>query len=61
MNISDNIIAHVVFRVAQLNIIREKHTITIINHTLLSTIRAVIGTLTCMSMVSNSTSDSECY
>ena len=35
--------------------------IRIINHTLLSTIRAVIGTLTCMSMASNSTSDSECY
>ena len=33
----------------------------IINHTLPSTIRAVIGTLTCMSMASNSTSDSECY
>ena len=30
-----------------------------INHTLLSTIRAVIGTLTCTSMASNSTSDSE--
>ena len=35
--------------------------IRIINHTLLSTIRAVISTLTRMSMVSNSTSDSECY
>ena len=33
--------------------------ISIINHTLLSTIRAVIGTLTCTSMASNSTSDSE--
>ena len=32
--------------------------ISIINHTLPSTIRAVIGTLTC---TSNSTSDSECY
>ena len=32
--------------------------ISIINHTLPSTIRAVIGTLTCMSMASNSTSDS---
>ena len=30
---------------------------SIINHTLLSTIRAVIGTLTCTSMVSNSTSN----
>ena len=30
-------------------------------HTLPSTIRAVIGTLTCMRMASNSTSDSECY
>ena len=30
-----------------------------INHTLLSTIRAVIGTLTCMNMASNTTSDSE--
>ncbi len=35
--------------------------ISIINHTLVSTIRAAIGTLTCMSMGSNSTSDSECY
>ena len=35
--------------------------ISIINHTLQSTIRAVISTLTCTSMVSNSTSDSECY
>ena len=34
---------------------------SIINHTLLSKIRAVISTLTCMSTVSNSTSDSECY
>ena len=34
---------------------------SIINHTLPSTIRAVIGTLTCTSMASNSTSDSECY
>ena len=33
----------------------------IINHILLSTIRAVISTLTCTSMASNSTSDSECY
>ena len=32
-----------------------------INHTLQSTIRAVISTLTCTSMASNSTSDSECY
>ena len=32
-----------------------------INHTLPSTIRAVIGTLTYTSMTSNSTSDSECY
>ena len=32
--------------------------ISIINHTLLSTIRAVISTLTCTSMASNSTSDS---
>ena len=32
------------------------------NHTPLSTIiRTIISTLTCMSMVSNSTSDSECY
>ena len=37
------------------------HGISIINHTLQSTIRAVISTLTCTSMVSNSTSDSECY
>ena len=37
------------------------NSISIINHTLLSTIRAVIGTLTCTSMASNSTSDSECY
>ena len=36
-------------------------TISIINHTPPSTIRAVIGTLTCTSMVSNSTSDSKCY
>ena len=35
--------------------------ICIINHTLLSIIRAVISTLTCTSMASNSTSDSECY
>ena len=35
--------------------------ISIINQTLLSTIRAVIGTLTGTSMASNSTSDSECY
>ena len=35
--------------------------ISIIYHTLLSTIRAVIGTLTCTSMASNSTSDSKCY
>ena len=34
--------------------------ISIINHTLPSTIRAVIGTLACTSMASNSTSDSEC-
>ena len=32
-----------------------------INHTLPSTIRAVIGTLTCTSMASNSMSDSEYY
>ena len=36
-------------------------TISISNHTLLSTIRAVISTLTCTSMASYSTSDSECY
>ena len=37
-------------------------TISIINHTLMSTIRAVINTLTCMNKAStNSTSDSECY
>ena len=36
-------------------------TISIINHTLPSTIKAVISTLTCMSMVRNSTSNSECY
>ena len=35
--------------------------ISIVNHTLPSTIRAVISTLTCMSMASNSTSDSECF
>ena len=35
--------------------------ISIINHTLPSTIRAVIGTLACTSMASNSTSNSECY
>ena len=35
--------------------------ISIINHTLLSTIRSVISTLTCMSMASNNTSDSKCY
>ena len=35
--------------------------LNIINCMLQSTIRAVIITLTCMSMVSNSTSDSECY
>ena len=35
--------------------------ISIINHTLQSTIRAVISTLTCTSMVSNSTNDSKCY
>ena len=34
---------------------------SIINHTLPSTIRAVIGTLTCTSMASNSMSISECY
>ena len=40
----------------------EKRTIiSIVNHTLLSTVRAVIGTLTCTSMASNSTSNSECY
>ena len=33
--------------------------VSIINHTLPSTIRAVISTLTCMSMASDSTSDSE--
>ena len=37
------------------------HNYCIINHTLHSTIRAVISTLTCTSMASNSTSDSECY
>ena len=36
-------------------------TISIINYTLPSTIRAVISTLTCTSMASNSISDSECY
>ena len=35
--------------------------ISIINHTLPSTIMAVISTLTCTSMASNSTSDSQCY
>ena len=35
--------------------------ISIINHTLPSTIRGVIGTFTGTSMASNSTSDSECY
>ena len=35
--------------------------IGIINHTLPSTIWAVISSLTCMSMASNSTSNSECY
>ena len=35
--------------------------ISIFNHIPPSTIRAVIGTLTCMSMACNSTSDSECY
>ena len=35
--------------------------VSMINHTLLSTIRAVISTITCTSMASNSTSDSECY
>ena len=35
--------------------------ISMINHTLLSTIRAVIDTLTCTSMASNSTCDSKCY
>ena len=34
---------------------------SIINHTLHSTIRAIISTPTCTSMASNSTSDSECY
>ena len=38
-----------------------KYAICIINHTLPSTIRAVISTLTCTSMASNSTSNSECY
>ena len=33
---------------------------SIMNHTLLSTLRAVIGTL-CTSVASNSTSTSECY
>ena len=37
------------------------NTIGIINHTLLNTIRAVVGTLTCTSMASNSTRDSEYY
>ena len=35
--------------------------ISIINHTLPSTIRAVISTVACTSMASNSMSDSECY
>ena len=35
--------------------------IGIINHTLTCIIRAIIGTLTGMSMASNSTRDSECY
>ena len=35
--------------------------IRIINHTLPSAIKAVISTLTCMSMFSNSTSSSKCY
>ena len=39
----------------------SKHCISIINHTLPSTIRAVISTHTCMSMAGNSTSDSKCY
>ena len=43
------------------NVHKCRYTISIINHTLQSTIRAVISTLTCTSMVSNSTSDSECY
>ena len=34
--------------------------ISMINHTLLGTIRAVISTLTCTSMASTSTSNSEC-
>ena len=40
---------------------KYKYTINIINHTLPSTIRAVISTVTCTSMASDSTSDSECY
>ena len=46
-----------------MNIVRpaKNINISIIHHTLPSTIRAVIGTLTCTSMASNSTSDSECY
>ena len=39
----------------------ESNNISIINHTLQSTVRAVINTLTCTSMASNSTSDSKCY
>ena len=35
--------------------------VSIINHTLPSTIRAVMGTLTCTGMASNGTSNSECY
>ena len=35
--------------------------ISIINHILPITIRAVIDTLACTSMTSNSMSDSECY
>ena len=37
----------------QYNIIHNKREISIINHTFQSTIEAVIGTLTCMSMASN--------
>ena len=41
--------------------IHNKREISIINHTLHVTIETVIGTLTCMSMASNRTSNRECY
>ena len=42
-------------------IIKELSLTCIINHPLPSTVRVVIGTLTCTSMDSISTSDSKCY